>query len=302
MLQLQFLNFAKPPLWLVEPTYQIGSAAQCSCVIDLPGVLPHHAQLLIDNDQAQLTPVAAHTAVNGTLISGPTLVGHGDTLELGGALIAVVDPKLARKATTHTAAAEVSVDMAATQIAMVARSSWYLQPMSTALEPNVHELIGKVVLGRAKECDVRLNFAHLSRRHAVLTVTPEGLELEDLGSSNGTFVNDVKVRRVMLKNGDVLSFDNLRFRIVGPEEESDKTQLRPIAIAEENPTYLRPEQAPIGTPMAAAIRQRPGPVVTRPSGGQDTDDSQRGRMFLLVGALLVVLLFVTLIFFLLQET
>ncbi|HEY6529076.1 MAG TPA: FHA domain-containing protein [Cellvibrionaceae bacterium] len=300
MLQLQFLNFAKPPMWLVESTYQVGSAAQCNCVIDLPGVLPQHAQLLIDNDQAQLTPIAAHTAVNGTLITTPTLIGHGDTLEFGGALIAVVDPKLARKASSPSSFAPTpAVDADVTQVIKIARSSWYLQPMSTALEPNVIEMSGKMILGRAKECDVRLNFAHLSRRHAVLTVTPQGLELEDLGSSNGTFVNDVKVRRVMLKNGDVLSFDNLRFRIVGPEEETDKTQLRPSTDIEENPTYLRPDQA-VGAPMAAAMRQRAAPNITRPSSGQETDDSRKGRMFLLVGTLTVILLFTTLIFFLLR--
>jgi hypothetical protein len=301
MLQLQFLNFAKPPMWLVESTYHVGSAAQCNCVIDLPGVLPQHAQLLIDNDQAQLTPIAAHTAVNGTLITAPTLIGHGDTLEFGGALIAVVDPKLARKAPSASSFAPApNVDADVTQVIKLARSSWYLQPMSTALEPNVIEISGKMILGRAKECDVRLNFAHLSRRHAVLTVTPQGLELEDLGSSNGTFVNDVKVRRVMLKNGDVLSFDNLRFRIVGPEEETDKTQLRASTAIEENPTYLRPEQAPMGAPMAAAMRQRAAPNITRPTGGQETDDSRKGRMFLLVGTLAVVLLFSILIFFLLR--
>lgn len=299
MLQLQFLNFAKPPMWLVESTYQVGSSAQCNCVIDLPGVLPQHAQLLIDNDQAQVTPIAAHTAVNGTLITAPTLIGHGDTLELGGALIAVVDPKLARKA--HSQPQSVSApDSDVTQVVAIARSAWYLQPMSTALEPNVIELNGKMVLGRAKECDVRLNFAHLSRRHAVLTLTPQGLELEDLGSSNGTFVNDVKVRRVILKNGDVLSFDNLRFRIVGPEEETDKTQLRAPSAAEENPTHLRPEQTPVGAPMAAAMRQRAAPQVIRPSTTQESDDSRQGRMFLLVGTVTVVLLFTTLIFFLLH--
>jgi pSer/pThr/pTyr-binding forkhead associated (FHA) protein len=297
MLQLQFLNFAKPPMWLVESTYHVGSSAQCNCVIDLPGVLPQHAQLLIDNDQAQLTPIAAHTAVNGTLVTAPTIIGHGDTLELGGALIAVVDPKLARKANPQPVSAP---DADVTQVVAIARSAWYLQPMSTALEPNVVEINGKMVLGRAKECDVRLNFAHLSRRHAVLTVTPQGLELEDLGSSNGTFVNDVKVRRVMLKNGDVLSFDNLRFRIVGPEEETDKTQLRSPSSIEENPTYLRPEQTPVGAPMAAAMRQRAAPQVVRPSANVESDDSRQGRMFLLVGTLAVVLLFATLIFFLLH--
>jgi hypothetical protein len=297
MLQLQFLNLAKPPMWLVESNYRLGASAECNCVLELPGVMPLHATLLVDNDQAQLTPMAAHTAVNGHLITAPTLVGHGDTLELGGALITLVDPKIARKLP------EVPVSALSDATALVPRvpdtaSPWHLQPMSTALEPKVHNLVGKMVLGRAKECDIRLNFAHLSRRHATLTVLPQGLELEDLGSSNGTFVNDVKVRRVLLKNGDILSFDTLRFRIIGPEDDLEKTSVRPALAEELNPTHLlvRPNPDP-ASPLQKARLANPS---VRPSNAQAAAASQRARMALLVGIALVVFLFSFLIVFLLN--
>ncbi len=49
-----------------------------------------------------------------------------------------------------------------------------------------------VTIGRA-ECDVDLNDPDVSRRHAVVRRVDEGLAIEDLGSTNGTFVNDRRV-------------------------------------------------------------------------------------------------------------
>ncbi len=295
MLQLQFLNLAKPPMWLVESSYRLGAGSDCNCVLELPGVMPLHATLLVDNDQAQLSPVAAHTAVNGTLITAPTLVGHGDTLELGGALIALVDPKIARKPIESPLGAAEVTQLAKPQVS----SAWHLQPMSTALEPTVYNLVGKMVLGRAKECDIRLNFAHLSRRHATLTLTPAGLELEDLGSSNGTFVNDVKVRRVLLKNGDILSFDTLKFRIIGPEDDLEKTSVRAAISEELNPTHLlvRPNAE---APNSAAARPRVVNATVRPSYNQEADYSRKARLILLLGIGAVVFLFSFLVMFVLH--
>jgi DNA-binding NtrC family response regulator len=47
---------------------------------------------------------------------------------------------------------------------------------------------GTVVIGRSQSCDVFLDDAQASRRHAVFHVTPTSVELEDLGSHNGTLL------------------------------------------------------------------------------------------------------------------
>jgi pSer/pThr/pTyr-binding forkhead associated (FHA) protein len=58
-------------------------------------------------------------------------------------------------------------------------------------------------LGRATRADFVVDVALVSRFHCRFTVTPDGvLELEDLDSTNGTFVNDERVRRLVLKPGD----------------------------------------------------------------------------------------------------
>lgn len=52
---------------------------------------------------------------------------------------------------------------------------------------------GALILGRSSSCDLRLPHASISRRHARLTRRGERLFLEDLGSQNGTFLDDERL-------------------------------------------------------------------------------------------------------------
>jgi diguanylate cyclase (GGDEF)-like protein len=62
---------------------------------------------------------------------------------------------------------------------------------------------GETVIGRGREADVRIDDAGASRAHARVTATAEGRYiLEDLGSTNGTFVDARKVDRCELRSGD----------------------------------------------------------------------------------------------------
>ena len=66
---------------------------------------------------------------------------------------------------------------------------------------------GDVFLGRAEDCDVRIDDPSMSRRHAVLHVG-ERVELEDLGSRNGTRLRGAQLtagKRVQIGAGDVMS-------------------------------------------------------------------------------------------------
>ena len=52
---------------------------------------------------------------------------------------------------------------------------------------------GGAVIGRAPEVDIRLDSPRVSRHHARLTLGDAGIVIEDLGSRNGTFVNDSRI-------------------------------------------------------------------------------------------------------------
>src|SRR3954454_1010589 len=70
-----------------------------------------------------------------------------------------------------------------------------------------------VSLGR-EGCDVVLHDPEVSRRHAALRESASGLAIEDLGSTNGTFVNEVRVTGVVaLNDGDKLRLGDTVLRL-----------------------------------------------------------------------------------------
>ena len=74
---------------------------------------------------------------------------------------------------------------------------------------------GRHTVGRADTANVSIPDAQVSRAHAVISVTALEAHVEDTGSSNGTFVNDVRVGAggVALKDGDRLSFGSVDFTV-----------------------------------------------------------------------------------------
>ena len=68
------------------------------------------------------------------------------------------------------------------------------------------QLSQTIVLGRESTCDVAVVDRQISRFHARLTPTSEGVILEDLGSKNGTYLNSALLSApVVLQDGDVIS-------------------------------------------------------------------------------------------------
>jgi serine/threonine protein kinase len=69
------------------------------------------------------------------------------------------------------------------------------------------------VIGRAQECDLVLKSADVSKRHCRIVVQPDQVIVEDLASSNGTFVNGEQIDRVKLADGDELEIAGHIFRV-----------------------------------------------------------------------------------------
>jgi len=97
----------------------------------------------------------------------------------------------------------------------------------------------RITFGRAPDNDVRLSpqDVRASAHHAVVCVTPEGVIVEDLNSTNGTYVNGVRVHRARIRSGDVLQFGrrgpSVRIEVFVPAEESSP-------VAPTDPTFIEP--------------------------------------------------------------
>ena len=95
------------------------------------------------------------------------------------------------------------------------------QPSGRAGEPErlgVHKLrVGRCSVGRSQDNDVVVGDLLASRSHAEIFIGRGGVEIVDLESANGTFVNGTRVERSMVTEGDVIAIGHHLFRLVGDE-------------------------------------------------------------------------------------
>jgi hypothetical protein len=136
------------------------------------------------------------------------------------------------------------------------------------------------VVGRDPGCDIVLNDAKCSRRHAVIEETPEGVTVRDSGSANGIYVNGKKVENAPLRPGDTLRMGAVKLRllpeigetvIVGPEglnfdagvSVSGPTQLGGDTGEQPVPEAAAPPAPPAPPPAASAPPEAPKPAGPR---------------------------------------
>ena len=86
--------------------------------------------------------------------------------------------------------------------------------------PQLGELVllrgQELVLGRSDECNMHLTGAGVSRRHCrIARDVGQGYFVEDLGSTNGTVLNDQRVDSAPLRAGDLLSVGDTVLKFVG---------------------------------------------------------------------------------------
>jgi two-component system cell cycle response regulator len=72
----------------------------------------------------------------------------------------------------------------------------------------------EVVIGRGGDCDVQIDRDSVSRRHARVCREGDMWKVEDLNSTNGTYVNDVPVQRSPLRDSDLLKIGNSIFKFL----------------------------------------------------------------------------------------
>jgi FHA domain len=115
--------------------------------------------------------------------------------------------------------------------------------------------------------DLALNDPEVSRRHAVFHQVNAGIGVEDLGSRNGTYVNDQQIRGITtLSDGDRVRFGNTVWRLgaAAPAAGGGGTAAAAPQDPDRIPTALRqvvPQQAAYGEmPSFEAVRV-PSPVL-----------------------------------------
>jgi pSer/pThr/pTyr-binding forkhead associated (FHA) protein len=92
---------------------------------------------------------------------------------------------------------------------------WILESIDPELPFTFRMLPGSMkTLGRARRADFIVDAALVSRLHCRLTLDGSGLGVEDLGSTNGTWVNGRKIECAPLAAGDRLKVGRVEFAVL----------------------------------------------------------------------------------------
>ncbi|HEX6619284.1 MAG TPA: FHA domain-containing protein [Solirubrobacteraceae bacterium] len=150
------------------------------------------------------------------------------------------------------------------------------------------ELVGELVVGR-ENADVTVNDEEVSRRHLAVRPHEDGVELEDLGSTNGTFVDGARLSAVVVVSSSarvILGETELEIEVEEPEPEVDPsaTRLRerpperdativapvpaappPDATIAGAPVPPRPQAAPAEPRRPARVAAAPAPAAPAPA-------------------------------------
>jgi PAS domain-containing protein len=108
---------------------------------------------------------------------------------------------------------------------------------------------GENIVGRDSGCDVCLPIQGISKRHLNITVNGDSCYLQDLGSSNGTFMNGKAISRATGNNGDKVALPDAILQLVYVEEKKVIIKKRKTEEDdEEDETYITGGVAPQALP------------------------------------------------------
>lgn len=237
MLKLHFKDNRHPPAWVVEKLFTLGSASNNHLVMDDPAIDERHAHIVRDNNKYFLKDNNSRTGsfVNGQRVTQREIL-PGDIIKIGSSDIIVLDP---RTLTDHTK------DTFALPWRLISDSNWLAGKQFMLLPDRT------MVIGRGSQCDIVIPGTHLSRRHAEVSVEGNHLRIKDLGSANGTFLNELRIDNATANNGDRLRIDVYSFRIVAPDLDGNKP--RPRRTIEE----LKPVERKVPSSEPKRWKTRP---------------------------------------------
>ena len=174
---------------------------------------------------------------------------------------------------TPISPAESEINTRSESWAFVACSSW-LSGQKFQIKSKTGAPVIKV--GRGKHCDIIFPGTHLSREHVEIRILEDHIYIKDLGSVNGTFINEVRINEGILRPGDKLRLDVYSFSVVGPSsldaaandtpaEDINATKLRPSGVVVQ-PTPIFPEPSePLPEKQWVTKPTSPGNRIEEPS-------------------------------------
>jgi pSer/pThr/pTyr-binding forkhead associated (FHA) protein len=109
-----------------------------------------------------------------------------------------------------------------------------------------------VAIGRDPENDIQLSDRFVSRRHAIVRLVNGERVLEDLGSQNGTFINEKRVEKAVLRSGDTLRLGYTILRFI------HKAERRGATPEPRSPSFSHKKASPCDSKEEGHAGKNPG--------------------------------------------
>ena len=177
------LSYESIKITITDLGISIGRDRDNELMIDEPYVSREHAEAIFEGNRCTLRDAgsANGTVVNGQTITGPVTLHPGDVITVG----------------------RTDIHVEATHTSDNHQQEWKLTVLSGPDDGSEFNVIaGTTTIGRSPQSDIVLNSKQVSRNHARFIHTSGGLRIEDRQSTNGTFVNDIRVALQGLEDGD----------------------------------------------------------------------------------------------------
>jgi len=217
MLKLQFRDRRREAVWLVDHVFTVGKDPTNSLMINDKSIQDFHAEIINKGEQLLIKNKSPSPTlwVNNKLVEQQSTLKAEDIIKLGDIELELIDPKAHLANTNNKTIAHQNLS-----------NSWIIHSKASWLEQNIFPIESKVIIGRDTSCDITLPLEHLSRKHLELELRSGHLFVKDLDSSNGTFLNGIRVKESEVKAGDKIKLDVLTFEVSAPAHDPNKTIIR----------------------------------------------------------------------------
>ncbi len=222
----------QPPFNIAKPSMWLGREESCDVVFDSSSatVSRRHAEIVFEGGEFVLKD---NKSFNGTLLKGQRITSslplyHNDEIQLGmgGPVLRFDSPTRVAPAGSSlagqrsvpaiegaAAAADMSKTMVAGNIGVHSRAA-----AGDAAEPQLLMSLGfgaknELTIGRDETNDIRIDGLQISKHHAKLRRGGNDVAVEDLNSTNGVFVNGVRVSRHSIRPGDSVQIGSFILRV-----------------------------------------------------------------------------------------
>jgi pSer/pThr/pTyr-binding forkhead associated (FHA) protein len=126
----------------------------------------------------------------------------------------------------------------------------------------------RTTLGRRPYNDVVIDHLAVSGEHAAVLMSGNEVQLEDLNSTNGTYVNSKSIRRQVLRHNDMVEVGKYKIKFLHDTQDAGELRMpappAPVAARAEAPT---PQRRAFDTVLGAELETAPAPASIRVTSG-----------------------------------